>query len=724
MARLPRIILAACCTLVAAVAQATGPLSVSAPLSIGKKTLHLQQPVTDPVFYDASGREVVLRGWNVSGSVKLASRGFKPFANLADAERSFRLMRQHTGANLVRFTLSWEGTHPQVDQLDTAYLDAIAEQVKAAIHENMFVFLDYHTDLYSRYLFEASDTFTGNGAPRWIIEGGDYNRFARCTVLCFNWSMHNVINPRVRQAYRAFWDNSPIYTPVGERHVQDEFLWQLRQSLLYLRTQFTPQELDAIVGLQPFNEPNYGKGHIDLADEFDNKKLWPFYRRVREVMNATGWNRQLVFAEPLVFWDTNAGFFTPPTGGQYLRDIPAEGFVFAPHFYDAARMGVTNLNRVENAEYFPNLDRIRAETRFLNMPVVLGEFGMWLHNASGGSKDYYRIVNGTYQAMEASDSRRPQKDRRLDFYTLPVSGTQWHWDIYKDQHEELRNGNPDHVVRDGDGWNGENFSAIKGDTLTVGAPVIGRVYPRAVQGRLVNFFYQPLARDGAGRIMDWAAIDTHGQRYFANTAFALLTWQGTHSSLPTEIFLPQRFAPERVTVITDQGILLPGEAGAQMTIEQDRPQDSSGGYRLQIQADSASDSDLHFALVVLDANLDGNMAGNQLQTLQHQLQDDINQQRHPVLLTGTMSGQQYPPDPPQEEAVQVAVKTTQFLLFRQIVLQWHSPTPVTLFKGDKAIHQGEADGQKVLFSLVGFGDRFRVCQRDQPQQCSRTLAFH
>lgn len=690
------------------------------PLQAGTKTLHLGETTrTDPAFFDASGREVVLRGWNVSGSVKLASRGFKPFASRADAENSFRRMRQETGASLVRFTLSWEGTHPQVDQIDTAYLDAIAEQVQAAIHENMYVFLDYHTDLYSRHLFETSDRFTGNGAPDWIIAGGDYDRIARCTVLCFNWSMHNVINPRVRRAYRDFWDNAALYTLAGERHVQDEFLWQLRESLRYLNSRFSPADKARILGVQPFNEPNYGKGHANRASEFDNTRLWPFYRRVRAVLDGTGWESQWVFAEPLVFWDTNAGFFTPPTGGQHLQDIPAQGFVFAPHFYDAARMGVTNLSRVENAEYFPNLDRIRAETRFLNMPVVLGEFGMWLHDAHGGPKDYYRVVNATYQAMEASDSERPQPDRRLDFYTLPVSGTQWHWDIYKDQHAEMRNGNPQRIMRSGDGWNGENFSAIKNDDLTVDDAVIGRVYPRAVQGALVNFFYQPPAQDGAGERMDWAAIDSHGQRHFAGNAFAFLTWQGTHSTLPTTLFLPRRFAPQQVTVITDQDSLLPGTLSRRIHLQPDLD-DGSGGHQLLIDAESADARDLHFALVVLDAGLDADTAAQ----LQQQLSEDVQALQHPVRLTGRMRSPAYPADPAQEEAVQVQVRSQQFLVFRQIVLDWQAPVPVLIFKGETPIYQGPARGTRTLFSWVGAGEQYRLCRQDAPQQCSRTLTFY
>lgn len=708
MARLHGSLLAAGCALVLNVAQAAHPLS------IGTKTLHLDTQRSDPAFFDASGREVIFHGWNVSGSVKLASRGFKPFDNTADAERAFGLMRQYTGANLVRFTLGWEGTHPQVDTLDTAYLDAIAEQVKAAIAEGMFVFLDYHTDLYSRHLFGANDLHTGNGAPRWIIEGGDYPQ-AGCGVLCFSWSMNTILNGRVRAGYRNFWDNAPVYTLAGERRVQDEFLWQLRESLLYLKDKFSADEWHFILGVQPFNEPTYGRGHVDRADEFDNDKLWPFYRKVRAVMDETGWQQQWVYAEPLVFWHTNAGFFTPPTGGHYLRDIPQSGYVFAPHFYDAARMGVTNFNRVENADYFPDIDYVRDETRFLQMPVVIGEFGMWLHDQNGGAKDYARIVNATYQAMEASDVERAGKDRRLDFYTLTVSGTQWHWDIYKDQHHELRNGNPALVMQEGDGWNGEDFSAIKGDQLTVGADIVSRIYPRAVQGRLVNFFYHPAAKDGAGKVMNWAAIDTHGQRLFVDTPFALVTWQGTHSDLPTEVFIPPQFAAQAIRVITRQGVWQPGDASSSIALVTDRG--AGGGHVLQVSADSAAESDLHFALVVVGAqDIPAQLSG--------WLAADIDALQHPVFLTGRMANPNYVEDPRQDYAIEVQAKTLQFLIFRQVQLHWKSHAPVVVLKNEKVIHHGMPEGRAAFFSLVGLNDRYRVCLRDSSDVCSRQLLFH
>src|SRR4051794_7988301 len=73
-------------------------------------------------FVDAHGREVVLRGFNVSGDVKLAENGKLPFANAADARKSALAMQQLAGANTVRFLLSWDAAEPTPGTIDTTYL--------------------------------------------------------------------------------------------------------------------------------------------------------------------------------------------------------------------------------------------------------------------------------------------------------------------------------------------------------------------------------------------------------------------------------------------------------------------------------------------------------------------------------------------------------------------------------------------------------------------------
>ena len=116
----------------------------------------------DTIFIDNFGREVYFRGWNISGAVKLKSMNYKPFKNIDDASQAFRDLRERTGSNIIRYTLSWEAIHPQVDTINYNYLQEITFQIKEAIKNNIYILLDYHQDLFSRHLFNKNSKFTGN----------------------------------------------------------------------------------------------------------------------------------------------------------------------------------------------------------------------------------------------------------------------------------------------------------------------------------------------------------------------------------------------------------------------------------------------------------------------------------------------------------------------------------------------------------------------------------
>lgn len=687
-------------------------------LHIGERTVTLgDTQITEATFRDDQGREVYLRGWNVSGSVKLASRGFKPFESREDAAKAFELMKRHTGANLVRFTVSWEGAHPGPDQIDYAYVDAVIEQMREAFRQKIYIFLDYHTDLYSRHVFHETSQYTGNGAPEWIIAGSPYPK-SNCGPVCFAWGQHNVMDPAVRLGYRNFFDNNTISTALGERRVQDEFLWQMREVLQYVKSKLTPEEFEWITGVQPMNEPIYGYGHKNRASEFDNEKLWPFYQRSRQLMNDIGWQDKWVYAEPMVFWDTNAGFFAPATGGHYLKQKPGAGFVFSPHFYDAARMGVTNANKAYNGEYFRNLDTIRDEARFLGIPTVLGEFGMWLKDQNGGARDHARIVKGTYQGMEISDIGKSAKDRRPDFYTAAISGTQWHWDINKDNHREYQNGNLKKLRTKGDGWNGEDFSVIKGDTLTVHANGVQRAYPRAIDGNLVSFHFNDLAVDGADNTLDWAEIRTQSGRYFADHRFALVIWQGGNGKA-SELFLPASFTPATTSLITDTGVAASLEGDTRIQAEFN---DGLTGYRLTLpSANDSKANDLHFAVVVANSAYQA----AELDTLKAELAEQISRREHPIFLRGKMAGLNYPDESGDSGELTLHASESHFLFFRSVKLTWNATSPVTIYQKDNAVMQGTAQGSATLFSFVGAKDRFKVCEQSNAAgvKCSRELGF-
>lgn len=116
------------------------------------------------VLRDAYGRQVTLRGFNVSGSAKLNESGLLPFRSTADAVVSAQSMRDQTGANVVRFLITWGGAEPSPSGADVGYLARAVEQIQAFTDRGFYVFIDYHEDLYSAYLFNTDSWYTGDGA--------------------------------------------------------------------------------------------------------------------------------------------------------------------------------------------------------------------------------------------------------------------------------------------------------------------------------------------------------------------------------------------------------------------------------------------------------------------------------------------------------------------------------------------------------------------------------
>ncbi|MFJ9411412.1 cellulase family glycosylhydrolase [Streptomyces sp. NPDC101393] len=614
----------------------------------------------DKVFRDGTGREVSLRGWNTSGETKIAEAGFIPFKTTADAAAAFQQMRNLSGTNVVRFLISWEGVNPQPGVIDHAYLDKVAAQIKEATSRGLYVLLDWHQDLYSRHLWQKNSWYTGNGAPKWAVPSGE----EYCGVVCAHWAQNLQTNDLIRSAYRSFWKNTPIKdlggpagfppagTPPEQTRVQDAFLWQMSQALQYLSPQLHAEDRDHFLGVDPFNEPADGGVAGKHWSKFDNDYLWPFYKRVRKVMDDTGFSTTQTFAEPLVFWNSQAGNFAPATGGHHLKEKPGPGFVFNSHFYDSGRMG-PNPDGVDNNTYLPQLQDVRSEARYLGMPMFLSEYGMWLNGI--GAKDTDRIIKATYQGMEQSDQfKTVNGQNRIDPYTPLISGTQWHWDIYHDKHHETMNGNPDKVITKGDAWNDENFSVVnKGSgpvSFTIDPSNAERVYPRAVQGDLMNFTYNDMAKDGWKTPLNWYGLAPQGtgDHYFQDKKFALVTWRSRHSSAPTEIYLPPGFDPSSTAVVTEkttqfgfgaQGQSTPKSTPDEVMFTQDSGSDSSTarGNRLMVWDDpetGETDDSWHYAVVVADPS-SGDRA--QLPRIQAQLNQAIlKDHKNPVELLGKL----------------------------------------------------------------------------------------
>ncbi|TGK12299.1 glycosyl hydrolase family 5 [Leptospira fletcheri] len=616
-------------------------------IQIGQKTFN---GITDRIFLDGLGREAYFRGFNISGNTKLAQHGFKPFQNTADAEIGFTRLAQTTGTNMIRFLISWEGVHTAVDTIDYSYLDAVIAQMRIAIGKRMYVLIDFHQDLFSRNLFNRNSWYTGNGAPAWIISANSYPT-EYCGIICATWSQNNLTNEAIRLAYRNFWNDKTLNTTAGTRTTQEEFVWQLGEAASYLKKNLTAAEFEYVLGIDPFNEPVDGGMEGLTPAQWDNQKLWPFYDKVRQKMNQVGWDTKWVYAEPLVFWNTNAGIVSA-TGGGHLTTLPGEGFVFNSHFYDAARMS-TDLTGIDNATYFTYLDQIRNESRFLQIPVFLSEFGMWIKGI--GAKDTPRMISAVYQAMEISDGQQKVKSRYADLYNPLVSGTEWHWDYYRDHHREYMNGNPSKLITSKDAWNSEDYSVVSdyGTTFNMDYHAIQRAYPRKSQGNILSFYYNTVGFDSWNNVFQWGGIrpDPAGPVFFSDRRFAILIWRGRKSDAPTELFLPPHFSLSDIVLISDKRIYNKGipstiqsENGEAVLIP-DRNRDSGSGNLLILWDDLLDgedpDSTLHFLIAVDAAGTSYSDAV--LSNIQSALKNRVvGSQQSPIYMTGKMTPSGYP----------------------------------------------------------------------------------
>lgn len=140
-------------------------------------------------FREPGGRRVLLRGVNLGGDCKVpfpSGGTYLPtdFSNHRDVSfvgRPFPLSEadehlgrlRHWGFNCLRLLTTWEAVeHKGPEQYDTAYLDYLAELIARADALGLYVFIDFHQDVWSRMT-------GGDGAPAWLFEkvGLDFRKF-------------------------------------------------------------------------------------------------------------------------------------------------------------------------------------------------------------------------------------------------------------------------------------------------------------------------------------------------------------------------------------------------------------------------------------------------------------------------------------------------------------------------------------------------------------------
>ncbi|AHH98414.1 cellulase family glycosylhydrolase [Kutzneria viridogrisea] len=528
-------------------------------------------------FVDGAGREVVLRGFNVSGGVKLGEHGGLPFAEAEQARQAATEMRRLTGANAVRFLLNWAAAEPVRGQSDPDYHARLTEQLRAFLDQGFAVITDWHQDLVSRALFARDSWYTGDGAPAWALAPHPHES---CGI-CVHWGQNITQNSVVQQANADFWHNRD--------GVREEFLAQAGRTMEYLRTHLSAAEFAGIVGMDPWNEPyagRYDQGQDSRSWERD--LLWPFYQRFRARMDAAGWQDKPAFVEPNLFWNSTIGLVRQ-TGGLLDAGVPGPRYVFNSHFYDTrAQSGVLMPGKAGDGQYTADLNAVRGRAEALGTAAVLTEFG---HPLTGFTSDKAPTVDkALYQALDSTAAGS-------HWWAHPVgavlSGTQWHWDTASGRHHELMNDNPDKVITAADAWNGEDFSAVRTAEdgtvlLRQDQRLLDRLYPKAVAGHLLGFSYEDRSRDGEQALTFAPVPDSlpATKALVGEGRYGVLLWRGSTGSAPTALHLPAGFAPQVVSDVpwhqAGDELLLDSSPGTHWALVLDRSPAPDGAARAEL----------------------------------------------------------------------------------------------------------------------------------------------
>ncbi|MDX6346183.1 MAG: hypothetical protein QOF84_973 [Streptomyces sp.] len=548
--------------------------------------------VTGTGFTDSYGRQVVLRGYNVSGETKLEENAGLPFASVADAQKSATALRALGGGNAVRFLLSWAHAEPVRGQVDTAYLAAATAQMQAFLDAGIRVYPDFHQDLYSRYLFNAGSWYSGDGAPKWVVDAGGYP--AEYCGVCLFWGQNITQNAAVTQATYNFWHNTG--------GVQDAFLTTAQTTMTYLAQHLTSSEFAEVAGFDPYNEPHFGtldSGQTSRSWEQD--VLWPFYQKFRARMDSAGWTAKPAFVEPNLFWNANLDF-QKQEGGLLDAGTLGPRYVFNTHFYDqAAISGIFMPGNASDGQYATNFGTIRDRAAASGTAAVVSEFGHPLSGTVAGKAP--TVLKAMYQALDS-------RVKGADWWSNPqasgpvLSGTQWQWDIYNDRHHELMNGNPDKVLTADDAWNDEDLSAVALDdsgtaVLRQDTRLLDRVYPAATAGNTLAFTYEDRSRDGS-TTLTWNPVPSslpNVSSLVGTGQYGLLVCRSSCITAPTELHLPASFATASTTVVSDLGTVTgPSAYTAGAPIAAAAEPGGTGSRRLLLTAPADSGT-LHYALV-------------------------------------------------------------------------------------------------------------------------------
>lgn len=245
--------------------------------------------VAGPLFLDRHGRQVILRGVNLGGDTKVPWPGggtenpsdFSDHRQVSFVGRPFPLEEadQHLsriagwGFNTLRLLTTWEAVeHAGPGLYDEAYLDYLTEVVRKAAAHGLYVFIDFHQDVWARMS-------GGDGAPGWTFEavGLDFGKFHQSGAALVMQNAYDYGSGERRQdAYPQMVWSSNYRLPAngvmwslfwGGRFFTPDFMVEGENVQDFLQNRYLGamdamaarvKDLPNVIGFDTLNEPGFG----------------------------------------------------------------------------------------------------------------------------------------------------------------------------------------------------------------------------------------------------------------------------------------------------------------------------------------------------------------------------------------------------------------------------------------------------------------------------------
>src|SRR5215211_1290829 len=498
-------------------------------------------------FNDDQGRYLLFRGVNFASRTKMTP--YLPIAPLETKKLSQLNLKEEIksvepeldrlkelGFNIVRLLISWKAIEPQpnsnLDELlpeGKQYLTLIKEIIDELHARNLYVFLDFHQDI-------AHELYGGDGFPDWALATDIEHELPEASDLRDKkWMIKYVTNKSVKNTLTSFWRNDLTHIE-GENKleqfpVRTHLEKTIGQTAKFFRSLNNGKGHPAILGIEPFNEPN----PAGLPKEqFEQEFLVDYYRNVDLEIRKFD-------PDVFIFMEPNVGWTIPSSNGQdsdksmlhllssgpfsakdafnmdLVENVMVKGKVDSKQLITFLPKNLSSVstfarNGVLSVHYY---DMMAIASSFMKIPENMYAFKrQWplifaqLANAARerGLIPFLTEFGGSQEAEQVKEYLN------LNFEQIEahlLNSTLWNYDLY-------------HTKEGKDNWNLENFSLLGPNRVPRNLDVVARPYPMRSSAEPVLLFFD------------------------IESKYATIILEGKVVEAPTVIYIPFKihYAPE------------------------------------------------------------------------------------------------------------------------------------------------------------------------------------